>query len=83
MSLKRALLILVAFVLAVGMIPAVIVAHGLLARALEEQIRESLAMAPELLGTRWSATVDVRMMHARDIARTPGLAEALMAQYSA
>jgi signal transduction histidine kinase len=35
-------------------------------------------MAPELLDTRWNATVDVRMMHARDVARTPGLARALM-----
>lgn len=79
MSLKRALLILVVLVLAVGIIPAGIVAHGRLARALREQTRESLAMAPDLLDTRWSATVDVRMMHARDVARTPGLAEALMA----
>ena len=78
MSLKRALLYLVVLVLAVGTIPAGIVAHGLLGRALEEQVRESLAMAPELLDTRWSATVDVRMMHARDVARTPGLAQALM-----
>jgi signal transduction histidine kinase len=78
MSLKRALLILVVLVLAVGTIPAGIVAHGLLGRALEEQVRESLTMAPDLLATRWSATVDVRMMHARDVARTPGLAEALM-----
>lgn len=78
MSLKRALLILVALVLAVGTIPAVFVAHGLLGRALDEQVRESLAMAPELLATRWSATVDVRMMHARDVARTQGLARALM-----
>jgi signal transduction histidine kinase len=78
MSLKRALLILVALVLAVGTIPAVFVAHGLLGRALKEQVRESLAMAPALLTTRWNATVDVRMMHARDVARTPGLAQALM-----
>ena len=78
MSLKRALLILVVFVLAIGTIPAGIVAHGLLGRALEERVRESLSMAPELLGTRWAATVDVRMMHARDVARTPGLAQALL-----
>ena len=65
-------------VLAVGTIPAGIVAHGLLGRALEERVRESLSMAPELLATRWSATVDVRMMHARDVARTPGLAQALV-----
>jgi signal transduction histidine kinase len=79
MSLKRALLILVVLVLAVGTIPAGIVAYGRLARALDDQVRESLAMAPELLSTRWDATVDVRMMHARDVARTPGLAEALAA----
>jgi signal transduction histidine kinase len=79
MSLKRALLILVVLVLAVGTIPAGIVANGLLNRALRDQVRESLAMAPELLGARWAATVDVRMMHARDVARTPGLAEALSA----
>ncbi|MBT8396347.1 MAG: HAMP domain-containing protein, partial [Gemmatimonadetes bacterium] len=75
---KRALLLLVVLVLAVGTIPAGFVAYGLLARALDEQVRESLSMAPDLLATRWSATVDVRMMHARDVARTPGLAEALM-----
>jgi signal transduction histidine kinase len=78
MSLKRALLILVVLVLAVGTIPAGIAAYGRLAGALEDQVRESLSMAPELLATRWAATVDVRMMHARDVARTPGLAEALM-----
>jgi signal transduction histidine kinase len=77
MSLKRALLMLVVMVLAVGTIPAGIVAHGRLARALEERVGESLSMAPDLLATRWTATVDVRMMHARDVARTPGLAEAL------
>jgi signal transduction histidine kinase len=78
MSLKRALLLLVILVLAVGTIPAGIVAHGFLARAMNGQVRESLSMAPDLLSSRWSATVDVRMMHARDVARTPGLAEALM-----
>ncbi|MBT8396345.1 MAG: hypothetical protein KJN92_05235, partial [Gemmatimonadetes bacterium] len=78
MSLKRALLSLVVLVLAVGTVPAGIIAHGFLGRALNERVRESLAMAPELLGARWQATVDVRMMHARDVARTPGLAEALM-----
>ena len=77
MSLKRALLILVVVVLAVGTIPAAIVANNRLTRALRSQVRESLAMAPELLQTRWDATVDVRMMHARDVARTPGLADAL------
>ncbi len=77
MSFKRALLILVILVLAVGTIPAGIVAYARLARALEENVRESLAMAPDLLNSRWAATVDVRMMHARDLARTTGLAEAL------
>jgi len=77
MSLKRALLILVVLVLAVGTIPAGIVAHGRLARALRQEVRGSLSMAPELLASRWAATVDVRMMHARDLARTPGLADAL------
>jgi signal transduction histidine kinase len=83
MSLKRALVLLVVLVLAVGIVPAWLVANNRLARALREQVRESLAMAPELLDTRWAATVDVRMMHARDVARTPGLAEALMAGDSA
>ena len=40
-------------------------------------------MAPELLQSRWAATVEVRMMHSRDLARTPGLAEALLAGDSA
>jgi signal transduction histidine kinase len=77
MSLKRALVILVVLVLAVGIVPAWIVANSRLTQALREQVRESLAMAPELLESRWAATVDVRMMHARDVARTPGLADAL------
>ena len=34
-------------------------------------------MAPDLLASRWASTVDVRMMHARDLARTDGLAAAL------
>jgi hypothetical protein len=77
MSFKRALFILILLVLAVGTIPAGIVAYARLARALEDGVRESLTMAPELLASRWTATVDVRMMHARDLARTAGLAEAL------
>ena len=83
MSLKRALVILVILVLVVGTVPAGIVANGRLHRALRDQVRESLSMAPELLQSRWSATVDVRMMHSRDLARTPGLAEALQARDSA
>jgi len=78
MSLRRALLILVVLVLAVGTVPAWIVSNDRLARALQEQVKESLSMAPELLQTRWEATVDVRMMHARDLARSPGLAAALL-----
>lgn len=77
MSFKRALLILILLVLAVGTIPAGIVAYARLARALEDSVRASLSMAPDLLASRWAATVDVRMMHARDLARTAGLADAL------
>lgn len=77
MPLKRALVLLVILVLAVGTVPAGIVANGRLERALRDRVRESLSMAPELLESRWAATVDVRMMHSRDLARTPGLAEAL------
>lgn len=79
MSLKRALVLLFALVLAVGTIPAGFYASSRLGRALHEELRASLTMAPEFLQARWASTVDVRMMHARDVARTPGLARALMA----
>lgn len=78
MSLKRALVLLFALVLAVGTIPAGFFASNRLGRALRQEVTASLEMAPELLRTRWTSTVDVRMMHARDVARTPGLAEALV-----
>jgi signal transduction histidine kinase len=77
MSLKRALLILVVLVLVVGTVPAGFVVYNRLESSLRSRVRESLSMAPALLQSRWSATVDVRMMHARDMARTPGLATAL------
>ncbi|MGD2069123.1 MAG: HAMP domain-containing sensor histidine kinase [Gemmatimonadota bacterium] len=77
MSLKRALLLLVLLVLATGLIPAGVLLERRLGEALVERTRDDLARASMVLENRWAAVSDVRMMHARELAGAPGLAEAL------
>jgi signal transduction histidine kinase len=80
MSLKRALLLLIVTVLAAGLLPAGALLQRRLGSALEERARLDLAAAPMVLDDRMASTGDARMMHAREVARMPGLAEALVRQ---
>lgn len=49
----------------------------MLARELEARIRENLAMAPRLVADHDAAVSNAMMMYAKDLASTPGLADAL------
>jgi signal transduction histidine kinase len=77
MSLKRALLLLILAVLAAGVVPAGLVLQRRLGTALEERARADLASAPMVLADRMASLGDARMMHAKEVAHMPGLAEAL------
>ncbi|MGH7718954.1 MAG: ATP-binding protein [Gemmatimonadaceae bacterium] len=77
MSLQRALLLLIAVVLLAGVIPAGIALDHRLKAGLEEKSREDLGLAPRVMAERARARGDVLMMHAKDLASTAGLAEAL------
>jgi signal transduction histidine kinase len=78
-TLKSALLGLVLLVLLVGLVPAGLLLDRRLVAALEQGVRDDLSSAPLVLGDRLSSLADARMMHARDIAVVPGLAEAVQA----
>ena len=78
-SLKRALLGLVAAVLLVGFVPAGLLLDGRLVAALEQGVRDDLSSAPLVLRDRFSSQGSARMMHARDIAAAPGLGAAISA----
>lgn len=77
MSIKRALLMLVATVLVAAVVPAGFLVERRLGRALVERARADLATAPMVLEDRMASIRDVRMMHARDLALAPGLAAAV------
>lgn len=79
MSLKRALLLLVILVLGAGILPAGFLLERRLGEALLSRSRDDLARASMVLKDRWTAVRDVRMMHAKDLAQAPGLADALAA----
>jgi hypothetical protein len=78
-SLKRALLGLVAAVLLVGFVPAGLLLDRRLVAALEQGVRDDLSSAPLVLRDRFSSQGSARMMHARDIAAAPGLGAAISA----
>ena len=77
LTLHRAILGAIVVAILAGMIPAGIALDRRLAAALEQQAREDLALAPRLFADRLSMTRDALMMHAKDLAGAPGLAEAL------
>jgi len=77
MSLQRALLALLAAVALVALLPAGLLIERQLAAEIEAQSRRDLAAAPALARARQAQQVDAMMMHAKDIAQTPGLAAAL------
>lgn len=79
MSLQRGLLLLVAIVLVAAIVPAGLSLERRLGLAIEEQVRQDLAVAPAVLAESRTQASDAMMMHAKEIASAPGLAEALMA----
>lgn len=79
LTLQRAILIAVGAALLAGLVPAGIVLDHRLAAALERRARDDLALAPHLFADRVAATSDALMMHAKDLAHAPGLADAVAA----
>lgn len=77
MSLHRILLVLIAAVLLAALVPAGLLMERRLARAIETQTREDLVVARHVLADRRTAAADALMMHAKELATTGGLADAL------
>lgn len=77
LSLQRALLGTVCTAILAGMIPAGMLLDHRLAAALEDRARADLLLAPRVFADRSAATVDAMMMHAKELAHSRGLADAL------
>jgi hypothetical protein len=77
LTLQRAILGAVGAALLAGLVPAGVVLDRRLASALERRARDDLALAPQLFADRVAATSDALMMHAKDLAHAPGLADAV------
>ena len=77
MTLQRSLMALVAVALFAGLIPLALILDQRLAAALEQKAREDLELAPLVLGSRVADLAGGRMMHAKELGATPGLAVAL------
>lgn len=75
--LSRALAGTVAIAILAGLVPAGIVLDRRLVASLEARARSDLELAPRLLADRNAAYSDAIMMHAKEFAHAPGLAEAL------
>jgi signal transduction histidine kinase len=79
-TLRSALLGLVLLVLLVGLVPTGYLLDRRLIAALEQRVRDDLGSAPLVLADRWQNQASARMMHARDVATSPGLARAVAAR---
>jgi signal transduction histidine kinase len=79
LTLQRAILFAVGAALFAGLLPAGVVLDRRLAAALERRARDDLALAPQLFADRVAAMSDALMMHAKDLAHVPGLADAVAA----
>jgi len=77
LTLQRALLGTVAVALLLGIVPAGIALDRTLVSALLAKARTDLEMAPGVLADRTASRVEMLRMHAADVARIPGLADAL------
>lgn len=77
MSLRRTLFFVIALVPLLGLGLAGYVMSDQLESALLERTRSDLHRAGMVLSERWEAMVGIRMMHAKDLANIPGVAEAL------
>ncbi len=75
--LSRALAGTVAIAILAGLVPAGIVLDRRLVASLEERARSDLELAPRLLADRNFTYSDAIMMHAKEFAHAPGLADAL------
>ncbi|MEP7382346.1 MAG: HAMP domain-containing sensor histidine kinase [Gemmatimonadota bacterium] len=75
--LSRALAGTVAIAILAGLVPAGIVLDRRLVASLEERARSDLELAPRLLADRNATYSDAIMMHAKEFAHAPGLADAL------
>ena len=79
LSLRQALVAVVTAVLVVGLVPAGIALDRQLVAELERTARSDLAMAPKILADRQSMQSDALMMHAKDLAESPALLDAVAA----
>jgi signal transduction histidine kinase len=79
-SLQVALLALVAAAFLAGMIPAGLLLERWVARELEVRVRADLMLAPRLLADRNAAVGDMMMMHAKELAHSVGLGDAVAAE---
>ncbi|MGK7312223.1 MAG: ATP-binding protein [Candidatus Longimicrobiales bacterium M2_2A_002] len=77
-TLRQILLLGLAGAMAIALIPAGVVLDRTLATRLEASARADLERAPMVLKDRNAARGDALMMHAQEVAGTPGLAEALL-----
>ena len=71
-SLQRALLLLVAAVLLIGMVPAGLLLDRRLVGALEQSVRDDLSLAPLVLRDRFQNLAGARMVHAREVSLDAG-----------
>jgi len=78
-NLQRAILGAIVAALLAGIVPAGVALDRRLASALEQRARDDLALAPQLFKDRSASTADALMMHAKDLAHLPGLAQAVAA----
>ena len=76
-SLQRALLLLVAAVLLIGIVPAGLLLDRRLVGALEQSVRDDLSLAPLVLRDRFQNLAGARMMHAREVSLDARLATAV------
>ncbi|MDX1673284.1 MAG: HAMP domain-containing sensor histidine kinase [Longimicrobiales bacterium] len=77
-TLRQILLLGLAIAVAVALVPAGLVLDRSLEARLEASARADLKRAPMVLEDRNAARADALMMHAREVAATPGLAAALL-----
>ena len=77
LPLRRALLLLIGTALVAGIVPAGVVIDRRIAREVEARARDDLAQAPRLVADRNMALAEAMLMHARDVAHAPGLANAM------
>ena len=77
LSVNRALIGFVVVVMLVGLVPAGILLDRRLVNALEDRARADLSSAVLVLQDRFDNQAGARMMHAREIAGSPAVTEAL------